>query len=49
MIRKLLCAPFLLAFSAILALAGQASAQALDKVTVAGWGPAISEITNLLA
>jgi NitT/TauT family transport system substrate-binding protein len=25
------------------------AAQALDKFTVAGWGPAISEITNLLA
>lgn len=24
-------------------------AQALDKVTIAGWGPAISEITNILA
>jgi len=49
MIRKLLRTPFLIAFSAMLALAGPATAQVLDKVTVAGWGPAISEITNLLA
>ncbi len=49
MIRKLLRTPFFFVFSAMLALAGPAGAQALDKVTVAGWGPAISEITNLLA
>ncbi len=49
MIRKLLRTPFLLAISAMLALAVQAPAQADDKITVAGWGPAISEITNLLA
>jgi NitT/TauT family transport system substrate-binding protein len=46
MVRR---APLLLALSAMLTLAGSAAAQALDKVTVAGWGQAISEITNLLA
>lgn len=49
MIRTLLRTPFLIVFSAMLALAGPATALALDKVTVAGWSPAISEITNLLA
>jgi NitT/TauT family transport system substrate-binding protein len=42
-------APLLLALSALLMLARPAAAQVLDKVTVAGWGQAISEITNLLA
>jgi len=49
MIRTLLRTPSVVAISALLALAIQAPAQAADKITVAGWGPAISEITNLLA
>ena len=47
MTGKLLRSAVAIALSATVSL-GASHAQALDKFTVAGWGPAISEITNLL-
>ena len=43
-LRTLAAAAAALAFATL-----PTQAQALDKVTIAGWGPAISEITNILA
>jgi NitT/TauT family transport system substrate-binding protein len=46
---KHLCAGLVLAAFLSFAVGGASQARKLDKLVVAGWGPALSEITNLLA